>query len=263
MGDKALFILSLHEDGSLLVTTPSKIAKLYCENEIKELKEKKIKNDSNKKQQNEEGDENEKVDKLRNIIKETINIQSIKKSLEDSPLNPYAFVEQAEFLKNKDDYTILELSQNNDIITYEIRYNSFNKIITGISMPVFGDAKILTRNVKNIIEFGLTTEESLYFFAFGRIRLEFRKNEASKYTRNSIENLKMLKKRKGDPNIEELIKYEGRSFGLNEKLSNEMIIYGENFDNFKAKINKFEEKFTEKVFDLTNDESIINTVKVL
>ena len=35
MGDKAIFILSLHEDGSLLVTTPSKIAKIYCENEIK------------------------------------------------------------------------------------------------------------------------------------------------------------------------------------------------------------------------------------
>ena len=58
MGEKAIFILSLHEDGSLLIATTSKIAKIDCENEIKELKEKKVKNESNTKQSNEDGDEN-------------------------------------------------------------------------------------------------------------------------------------------------------------------------------------------------------------
>ena len=40
MGEKAFFILSIHEDGSLHITTPVKIPKAYCEAEIKQLREK-------------------------------------------------------------------------------------------------------------------------------------------------------------------------------------------------------------------------------
>ena len=68
------------------------------------------------------------------------------------------FVEQSEPLKNKEDYTVIELAQKGNTTTYEIRYNSFQKIITGLSMPAFGDVKIISRNVKNTIEFGLTNE---------------------------------------------------------------------------------------------------------
>ena len=43
-------------------------------------------------------------------------------------------------------------------------------------LPAFGDVKILTRTIKNVMEFGLTVEESLYFYAFGTIHVEFIKN---------------------------------------------------------------------------------------
>ena len=50
------------------------------------------------------------------------------------------------------------MSQNNTNITYEIKYNNFNKIITGISLPIYGNVQIFTRNIKNVLEFGLSTE---------------------------------------------------------------------------------------------------------
>ena len=40
-------------------------------------------------------------------------------------------------------------------------------------------------------------------------------------------------------------------------------MYGENFEDFKAKINKFDERFSEKNFNITNDENIAHAVKVL
>lgn len=95
MGEKAIFIMSLHEDGSLLITTPSKIAKNYCENEIKEIKDKKLKNELMRKPGNEEQGESDKVEKLRNIIKETINIKSIKSVFEKVSPPLYSFVEHS------------------------------------------------------------------------------------------------------------------------------------------------------------------------
>ena len=91
-----------------------------------------------------------------------------------------------------------------------------------------------------------------------------------KYNRSSIESIKNIKKKRpsgGDPNLDELVKFEmfeSRNLGLiGEKNSNQIILYGQNFDDFKAKINNFDEKFSQKNFNITNDENIAHSVKVL
>lgn len=77
MGEKAVFILSIHEDGSLHVTTTNKIDRKYAEIEVAALKEKHNslrKKKSHYKSKNSESNM-KKIVKLRRKIKESVSLK--------------------------------------------------------------------------------------------------------------------------------------------------------------------------------------------
>ena len=67
-------------------------------------------------------------------------------------------------------------------------------------MPYCCDVILPTRKIDNIFEFGLTFDESLYFYAFGVLKMEVRKHENQKYVRDSLKSqiLQQLMKKKKD-----------------------------------------------------------------
>lgn len=82
---------------------------------------------------------------------------------------------------------------------YEIRLKETNSkhIITGIYLPYQADVTLPTRKLKGVFDIGLTIEESLYFFAFGVLKVEVKKIEDSNLVRESIKTQihNMLKKK--------------------------------------------------------------------
>lgn len=96
-------------------------------------------------------------------------------------MDHYTFMSQSDMLKNKEDYTFLEVNklvkEAEQTKSYEIKLINHKKIITGIAIPYYCDIVLPTRTVKNVLEVGLTFEESLYFYAFGIIKIEVKKHE--------------------------------------------------------------------------------------
>lgn len=66
---------------------------------------------------------------------------------------------------------------------YEFRQLSFGRIVTGLSLPFFGDVQLPTRTVNNVFEVGFTTLQALYFYGQGGFKFTYRKNEGNKYAR--------------------------------------------------------------------------------
>lgn len=86
---------------------------------------------------------------VRKLIAEQMKLQNINlKNITSS----YYFRENTEGLKPGIDYTMTKIGQQE----YELKQISFNKIITGISLPFFGTVTIPTRKIQNIMEVGFT-----------------------------------------------------------------------------------------------------------
>ena len=168
-------MVSLHEDGCLQMTLSGKISKALIEEEIKNIKE----------FQNQKDTVNmEKIDKIRSSIKDKISLDLIKNQ-ELVPTNH--FREFSSQTKLNDQYTLSKI----DDIHYEVKYSKFSKIITGLSLPAFGNIVLPTRTVKNTMQVGFSNLEALYFYAQGSLVVQYQKNEIEKYSRD-LNHLRML-----------------------------------------------------------------------
>jgi len=74
---------------------------------------------------------------------------------------------------------------------YQIELTNKRKIITGLSLLDSSDVTLPTRKLQNVVDVGFTFEESLYFYAYGFLKVEIRKieengcsREPKKYIKN-------------------------------------------------------------------------------
>lgn len=153
------------------------------------------------------------------------------------PMDHYVYLSQSDLLRLKDDYNMIETTkssagpQNTNRRSYEISIVNSKKIITGIAVPYYCDVSLPTRTVKNVFEVGFTFEESLYFYAFGMIKIEIRKAENQTYVRDTLKSqlYQLMKKKKEgwatDITIEDRMLLQ-KSLSSNPEKMTDIQVYG-------------------------------------
>ena len=102
---------------------------------------------------------NENLEMLRKSIREHIKFDVIKKQNVGNSV--HTFRQGTEILRTGGDFVLIKNSQTD----YEYRYHSYSKILTGFSLPYYGEVELPTRKVKAGFEVGLTQSEALYFYS--------------------------------------------------------------------------------------------------
>ncbi len=82
------------------------------------------------------------------------------------------FREVSEIAIKNVDFNLIKISENE----YHCQYLSFAKIITGFTIPFFGDVVLESRRVANTMEVGLSNSEALYYYSLGHIKIKLIKN---------------------------------------------------------------------------------------
>lgn len=138
----------------------------------------------------------------------------------------YQYFSHSDPLKISEDYTVISYEKNN-ITDYEIIWKNSHKIITGISLPEEGTVTLNSRTILDVFDFGLTYEESLYFYAFGVLKFSFRKKEVQKYSRDAIKDQlqNSMNKKRGTSSIEERLIFCHSRQPNSKKV--DLIVYGE------------------------------------
>ena len=127
VGERNFFVISIHSEGSVVISSPSKINRGSVDEEIQKIRESEQAGSAGA------GDgksQQEYIAQLRKAIEKQLTFESI--TSEDTS-SGHTFREQAETAK-LEDFSLNKLDET----TYEMKQINFNKIVTGISLPQFG-----------------------------------------------------------------------------------------------------------------------------